>query len=82
MDFEKFNNNQINNNLPFQYFPQSNLQLYNLESNQELRRIDIQVSWLSKSGEIFPIYISAGDLATVKLIFRRKGYLVSNIDFT
>jgi hypothetical protein len=82
MDFEKFQNNSINNNLPFQYFPQSNLQLYNLESNQELRRVDISVSWLSKTGEIFPIYISAGDLATVKLIFRRKGYLVSNIDFT
>lgn len=79
IDFEPIS--QINDHSVIQFYPQSNLKLYDLISNIELRKIDIRIFWNTKSGETYPLILNKGDLLTIKILFRKKGLMVNNFNF-
>lgn len=69
-DFEPLQD--INNRSSIQFYPQGPLRWYDLESNQPLRRIDLNILWSTKEGDIFPLRMNATDELSIKLEFRRK----------
>jgi len=79
IDFEPISN--LNDQSVLQFYPQSSLRFYNLISNVELRKIDMRVFWNTKDGRTYPLIINDNDFLTIKLIFKRKGKIVNNMDF-
>ena len=73
-DFEPLE--QINDRSSIQYFPQGLPRFYDLVSSYPLSRISIRVFWETKGGKIFPIRLNKSDILTVKLYFKRKGYMI------
>ena len=69
-DFEPLQD--ISNRSAIQYYPQGPIRYYDLESNQPLRRIDLNILLSNKEGEIFPLRLNSTDELSVKLEFRRK----------
>ena len=69
-DFEPLQD--FNNRSAIQFFPQGPLRWYDLESNQPLRRIDLNILWSTKEGKVFPLRLNSTDELSVKLEFRRK----------
>ena len=63
----------INNRESFQFYPQGPLRWYDLKSEYPLRTIDLKALWQSKNGTTYPLYLNSGDVATLKLRFRKKG---------
>ena len=55
-----------------QYYPQGTLRWVDLNSNEELRRIDIKVSWESIDGTVYPIFLTTEDPISLKIQFRKK----------
>jgi hypothetical protein len=55
-----------------QFFPQGTQRWVDLNSNEELRRIDIKVSWEDVAGNIYPIFLTAEDPISLKIQFRKK----------
>jgi len=53
--------------------PTSELRFYALESNQSIRTIDLQIEFLDRSGQAYPIILSENQSCLVKILFRRKG---------
>ena len=58
---------------PLQFFPQGPLRWYDLKSSQPLNQIDLIVSWVDKTGKLYPINLLREDTLSVKILFRRKG---------
>jgi hypothetical protein len=50
------------------------LRFYQLYQTSPLNAIDVQLSYATRSGDIFPIFITAGSDASVKLLFRRSNF--------
>lgn len=69
-DFEPLQD--INNRSAIQFYPQGPLRWYDLESNQPLRRIDLNILWTTKEGKIFPLRMNSTDELSIKLEFRKK----------
>lgn len=55
-----------------QYVPQSTHRWTTLTSNEELRRIDIKVSWIDTFGNLYPLISDNNNPISIKLVFRRR----------
>lgn len=67
---------EINDRQKYQFFPQGPLRYYDLDSKQELRRIDINAIWSDKQGNNYTVTISPGESFTLKILFRKKKELL------
>ncbi len=56
-----------------QYFPSGPYRLIDMESNVPLKSLGIQLYWTNHNNDLFPIYLSPGRNASIKLLFQRKG---------
>lgn len=70
-DFETFQSGTTTDNI-LQYFPRGPRRYYTLLSNDPLKRIDLSIRWVNKSGDSFPLYIEGDQSLTVKILFERK----------
>jgi len=50
------------------------LRYYQLYQTSPLNSIDVQLSYATRSGDIFPINLTAGSAASIKLLFRRSNF--------
>lgn len=55
-----------------QFFPQGPRRWIPLASSQELRRMDIKVSWEDEFGNLYPIVSDFRNPMSIKLVFRKK----------
>ena len=62
----------LNDRQSLQYQPSGGFRWFDLDSKQELRRIDLNAIWTDKEGRDYTISISPGDSFTVKILFRKK----------
>jgi hypothetical protein len=74
-DFEPLDS--VNDRSAFQYYPQGPLRYYDLKSHHPLRRIDIKVYWTDRQGNQYPLYLSRGELFTMKIQFRKKTTIIA-----
>lgn len=79
IDFEPIS--QINDQSVIQFLPLTNVKLYELISNIELRKIDIRIFWNTKDGQTYPLIINDNDRLTIKLLFKKKGLMINNFNF-
>lgn len=79
VDFEPISS--LNDQSIIQFYPQASLRFYDLISNYELRKINMKVFWNTKDGKTYPLIINNNEYLTIKLIFKKKGVLVDNMDF-
>ena len=56
------------------YAPQGEYRLIDMFSNSNLYRIDLNVYWKDKYGNLKPLRLQPGCSASVKLLFRNKGF--------
>ena len=56
------------------YTPLGEYRLIDMFSNRNLSRVDLQVYWRDKRGGLRPILLYPGCSASVKLLFRHKGF--------
>jgi len=56
------------------YVPQGEYRMIDMFSNYNLSKIDLQVSWRDKRGELHRVLLYPGCSASVKLIFRHKRF--------
>ena len=61
-----------------QYFSQGYMRYYPLESNLPLRQMGIKVFYETSLGEVFPLTIPNGSLATIKLEFRPNNMIMKS----
>jgi hypothetical protein len=54
-----------------QYYPQGPLRYYSLNASTPLRQIDLDVVWIDRFSNTYPVYINREDQLTVKIAFRR-----------
>lgn len=73
-DFEVTESDFDSSNI--QFFAVGPLRYYPLMSNSELRTMDLQVYWKSKSGQEFPLFLAPGEKLTVKIQFRKVPSIV------
>lgn len=69
-DFEPLGG--IEDTTDLQFFPQGPLRYYPLKNTDELRTIDVKIFWEDKEQNQYPLFLAPGDVATIKLQFRRK----------
>ena len=50
------------------------LRYYQLYQTSPLNAVDVQLSYATRSGEIYPIYLTAGSSGSIKLLFRRSNF--------
>ena len=62
----------INNKDAFQYFPSGPIRYYDMISNYPMSRMDVKVFWESNKGDLYPVYISKGEVLSIKIQFRKK----------
>jgi hypothetical protein len=58
------------------FFNQGEYKLMNLASNTPLQSVDIQLYWTDNKNTLYPVFIAPGGLVTVKILFRKKGFLI------
>jgi len=63
--------NRLNNNFQINFFP-NYLKWNNLQSNTEMRRINMRVFLQYIDGELYPLKLQPGDNFSAKLVFRKK----------
>ena len=56
------------------YAPQGEYRLIDMFSNRNLSRVDLQVYWRDKQGQLHPLLLYPGCSDSVKLLFRHKGF--------
>lgn len=54
------------------YKPSAEFEYIDLEGSTPLNRLDIKVYWISKSGDIYPIYIPAFEFFSIRLLFQNR----------
>ena len=62
------------------YNPTAEYRLVDLLGTTPLKEISLEVRWTDKQGNAYPLYISPGDSASFKMLFRRRGYLLNNME--
>lgn len=50
------------------------LRYYQLYQTSPLNAVDVQLSYATRSGDIYPIYLTAGSSGSIKLLFRRSNF--------
>jgi hypothetical protein len=63
-----------------QYVPSAEYRLISLQSNQPLKSYDISVYWKDSASNLYPFYLSSGSAASIKILFRKKGYQNTKLD--
>ena len=76
-DFEPASS--INDQSNIQFFPKGDLRFYSMYSGLEVRKIDMKVFWETKTGEVYPLFVSGNDRLTIKIYFKKKGTLISGL---
>lgn len=56
----------------FQFYVQGPYRLIDLTSSTTIRQFDVQVFWQDHFGQLYPVYISYGQVVTIKFLFIRK----------
>jgi hypothetical protein len=56
------------------YTPSAEYRLVDLMSNQELKAIQISISWRNSFGQIVPMFLGSNGNAQIKMMFRRKDF--------
>jgi hypothetical protein len=56
------------------YNPTAEYRLISLQSNQPLRSYDISLYWRDTASNYYPFYLASGTSASIKIMFRKKGY--------
>ena len=56
------------------YQPAGELRMIEMNSAQNLNRVDLSAFWESKTGVAYPIYLPAGASSNLKLLFRHKKF--------
>lgn len=69
--FDYVISNRLNNNDQINFFPQY-LKWNNLESNTEMRRINMRVFLQYINGQLYPLKLQPGDNFSAKLVFKKK----------
>lgn len=59
------------------YLPTAEYRLNDMYGNQDLKNIDIQVSWKDKYGNYYPLMLPSGGKANIKIMYRKKNYNVN-----
>lgn len=62
------------------YNPTAEYRLVDLLGTTPLKEINLEVRWTDKQGKSYPLYIPPGDSASFKLLFRRRGYILNNME--
>jgi hypothetical protein len=57
----------------YQYFPQGEYRLIELQSTDPLKKMDITIYYQDQFQNLYPVMIPPQSLATIKILFRRKG---------
>ncbi len=57
-----------------QYVPSAEYRLISMNSNQPLRRFDVNIVWVDKLQQNHQVFVPVGDTFSIKLLFRRKTY--------
>lgn len=73
-DFEVTESDFDSSNI--QFFATGPLRYYPLNSNSDLRTMDLQVYWKTKSGTELPLFLAPGEKLTVKIQFRKVPSIV------
>lgn len=76
-DFEPLSD--INDRQSFQYAPLGPLRYYDLESSYPLRKIDVKIFWEDKFGKLYPIILDKGQVASIKILFKKRTALADEI---
>lgn len=64
-----------------QFNPTAEYRLISLQSNQPLKSYDISVYWKDASSNFYPFYLAPGSASSMKILFRKKGYMFNKSDF-
>ena len=56
------------------YNPSAEYRMISMKNTSRLTCIDFQVWWKTKLGSLFPFFLGAGGHASIKILFRKKGY--------
>lgn len=56
----------------YQYYPQGPLRLINLESDSPITSIDVQIYFVTKDGQYYPLYLEPGEGIAIKFAFMKK----------
>lgn len=62
------------------YNPTAEYRLVDLIGTTPLKEINLEIRWTDKQGNAYPVYIPPGDSASFKMLFRRRGYLLNNME--
>lgn len=64
------NGNETRNRIV--YYPTAQFRYSTLTSNMPIQVIDLQFNWKSKTGQLYPIYISPYKEGSIKILFEKK----------
>jgi hypothetical protein len=59
------------------FYNQANIRYYDMISDHPMTQFDLQFQFADLAGNIFPIFISQGDSANIKILFKRKSTVES-----
>jgi hypothetical protein len=62
----------------YQYYPQGPLRLINLESDSPISSIDVQLFFVTKDGQYYPLYLEPGESVSIKFAFMKKSLFNNN----
>jgi len=65
-------NQKVQDRSEIQFFPQGPQRWVTLNSQQELRRIDLKISWTDEFDNLYPIVADDQNPISLKLVFRKK----------
>jgi hypothetical protein len=73
----------LEDNALLQYYTSGYVRWYDLLSNNELNKVDLEMLWVDREGKTYPIYLLANETANLKICFRKKsrfsnGYIDMN----
>jgi hypothetical protein len=71
-DFEPLLSSAGDARSQLQYYPQGPYRYVNMISNIPLRKIDVRIFWQDKHNNLYPLTISFGQVASIKLLFRKR----------
>jgi len=63
----------------YQYYPQGPLRLINLESDSPITAIDVQLYFVTKDGQFYPLYLEPGESISIKFAFTKRSLSKSSL---
>lgn len=62
------------------YVPTAEYRLVDMVGTTPLKEINLQIKWTDKQGNVHPLFIPPNDSASIKILFRRRGYILNNME--